>query len=161
MDTTHTPHLTGNTLETALRHLESSAGPRPRLCAAMLLWATGAEGHRAAAWLPAWFMPHFHDALCSLPREEALFALFEDMALLARAHAVSCRPEMIPEPLAAVMTAFEADGEWHPNDGTLVSEWYWLRLPAIGMASRLGADVGLFGTSGQPFAAHGMQTTEG
>ncbi len=55
------------------------------------------------------------------------------------------------------MTAFEADGEWHPNDGTLVSEWYWLRLPAIGMASRLGADVGLFGTSGQPLRPTGCR----
>lgn len=79
-----------------------------------------------------------------LPSPDALFALFEDMALLARAHAVSCPTSVVPEALAALMSAFEADGEWCPADATLISEWYWLRLPAIGLAARIGADTGVF-----------------
>lgn len=149
MSTTHHSLVSQHTLTTASCHLASTAGFRPRLCLTMLPWLASEQALHAAGWLPTWFIPHLHESLCMLPSPDALFALFEDMALLARAHAVSCPTSVVPAALAAVMAAFEADGEWCPADATLISEWYWLRLPAIGLAVRIDADTGMFMHSSQ------------
>ena len=60
--------------------------------------------------------------------EEDCFSLFECMVILFRM--CQCARGGETSPLARdLLRYFEECGEWRPNDGTLVSEWYWRRIP--------------------------------
>lgn len=57
------------------------------------------------------------------------FSLFECIAIffrLRQCRHVGCVPCQAER---ALLRHFEQCGEWRPDDGTLVSEWYWRRIP--------------------------------
>lgn len=137
-------------LQTAARDLAVKRTRLAGLCLAVIPWLHTPDATLAAALLPDWHARHLRAALRALPQDDAVFCLFEDLALLVRAH--SLRPSVVTTstPLVALLDAFESSGEWHPEDGTLVSEWYWLRLPAMRLARRCGEDPACFAGSHAP-----------
>lgn len=62
--------------------------------------------------------------------EEECFSLFECMVILFRLRQCARRGEMSPVE-RDVLRYFEECGEWGPDDETLVSQWYWWRIPAL------------------------------
>ncbi len=59
---------------------------------------------------------------------ELCFALFEEMAVLTREKYLRAGGNVTPVE-EEVMRYFEQSGLWRINDGTLVSEYYFVRLP--------------------------------
>lgn len=66
-----------------------------------------------------------------LSGEEDCFSLFECLAIFfrLRQHTEADRP--MSEIEKQVLQHFENCGEWQPQDNTLVSLWYWWRIPSL------------------------------
>ncbi|WP_165078218.1 MULTISPECIES: hypothetical protein [unclassified Desulfovibrio] len=62
--------------------------------------------------------------------EEDCFSLFECMVILFRLRQCAGRGDASPVE-RDVFRYFEECGEWDPDDETLVSQWYWWRIPAL------------------------------
>lgn len=68
----------------------------------------------------------------SLPPEllhDLAFELVECFAVIAKENALSTGARRISPAQAEVMRYFEESGEWAPDDGTLVTQYYYLLLP--------------------------------
>lgn len=78
------------------------------------------------------FKKHFFDLLASLPDHDdgAVFALFEDLALFARARAMFNGMDCLSPCQCAILHHFETSGHWLPNDmGNAVCRFFWYDLP--------------------------------
>lgn len=83
--------------------------------------------------VPKHILQHTKDMIQELPHPDALFGLLEDLALITRGRTLFANEEDMKE--KKVLEHFENLGEWTLGDGTLISDWYWLRLPALAMTS--------------------------
>lgn len=61
---------------------------------------------------------------------EDRFSLLECLIILVRAKALHAGAPITPEEIS-LQRHFEQSGEWRPDDGTLVSLWYWVLLPQL------------------------------
>lgn len=69
--------------------------------------------------------------------DDATFMLVEDMAALFRERSLRA-PEDAPRAAEqALLDHFERSGEWLPADGTIITDWYYVRLPALVLAQLL------------------------
>lgn len=69
--------------------------------------------------------------------DDAAFMLVEDMAALFRERSLRA-PEDAPRAAErALLDHFERCGEWLPADGTIITDWYYVRLPALVLAQLL------------------------
>lgn len=69
--------------------------------------------------------------------DDTAFMLVEDMAALFRERSLR-EPEAPPRDVEqALLAHFERCGEWLPADGTTVTDWYYVRLPALVLAQLL------------------------
>ncbi len=69
--------------------------------------------------------------------DDTAFMLVEDMAALFRERILR-EPEAPPRDVEqALLAHFERCGEWLPADGTTVTDWYYVRLPALVLAQLL------------------------
>ena len=62
---------------------------------------------------------------------EALFALFECLAVLVHLRKLAHPAIPLDEAEEMLLFQFEHSGEWLPNDMTLVARWYWHAPAAI------------------------------
>lgn len=60
---------------------------------------------------------------------DRVFALLECMAVIAKERSLSKKQQALPAQ-AALMRYFESCGQWSRDDGTLVSDYYYSRIPA-------------------------------
>ncbi|SDF03741.1 hypothetical protein [Desulfovibrio legallii] len=64
--------------------------------------------------------------------EEDGLALLECLSIFFRLRQ-TLEPSRTPAPAEQrVQAYFERSGLWNPEDGNLVSQWYWRRIPAMG-----------------------------
>ena len=92
-----------------------------------------AEVYDVAVRFDSPFREHFLNFLTSpSPDDEGHWiALFEDLILFIREKTLR-PPHRGFEPVEhKLLSHFELCGEWEPFDGTLISEWYWQRLPLM------------------------------
>lgn len=68
---------------------------------------------------------------------DAAFMLVEDMAALFRERSLRAPETPVPSAEEALLAHFEHCGEWHPADGATVTDWYYVRLPALVLAQLL------------------------
>ena len=61
--------------------------------------------------------------------EDIVFAITEEMAVLMREHCLRTGPDGISDEERKIMDFFETSGLWFLGDGTLVSEYYYVKLP--------------------------------
>ena len=61
--------------------------------------------------------------------EDDLFSLFECMVIFIRMRQMAQPNIPLSAAEQAVLDYFETCGEWTACDGTVVSQWYWKRLP--------------------------------
>lgn len=57
------------------------------------------------------------------------FELVECFAVIAKENSLNGSARDATAAQAEVMRYFEESGEWSPNDGTLVTQYYYLRIP--------------------------------
>uniref|UniRef100_B8DK79 Uncharacterized protein n=1 Tax=Nitratidesulfovibrio vulgaris (strain DSM 19637 / Miyazaki F) TaxID=883 RepID=B8DK79_NITV9 len=69
--------------------------------------------------------------------DDAAFMLVEDMAALFRERSLRAPEDAPHEAEQALLDHFERCGEWLPADGTTVTDWYYVRLPALVLAQLL------------------------
>ncbi|NHZ45491.1 hypothetical protein FVW27_02210 [Desulfovibrio sp. XJ01] len=69
--------------------------------------------------------------------DDAAFMLVEDMAALFRERSLRAPEDAPHEPEQALLAHFERCGEWLPADGTTITDWYYVRLPALVLAQLL------------------------
>ncbi len=79
------------------------------------------------------FIEHFVSLITSSLDDDddgIYFGLFEDIAIFFREKTLktSGAGNAIEQ---RVLDFFESFGEWHPLDGTMVSDWYWKKLPRV------------------------------
>jgi len=60
--------------------------------------------------------------------DEDWFSLFECVVIFIRMRQASA--SKLSQPEQDVLHYFETCGEWNPHDDTIVSHWYWGRIPA-------------------------------
>ena len=58
------------------------------------------------------------------------FALLECMAVITKERSLNKRKTKILPAQAALMRYFESSGQWSRDDGTLVSDYYYTKIPA-------------------------------
>lgn len=117
-------------LDDASRILEHTNAPYANLChLALETILSRINEYDAIDCLPHEILEHTIEVIHLLPEPIAIFSLFEDLSLINRAYSLLA-DEPSPNALK-ILQAFENMGEWTPGDGTIVSDWYWLRLPAI------------------------------
>ena len=78
------------------------------------------------------FYQEFVKLLCAgIASDEDCFSLFECLAIFfrLRQHQAPNRPLSGIE--QQILHHFEHSGEWQPQDNTLVSLWYWWRIPSL------------------------------
>lgn len=92
---------------------------------------------------PSPFTDHFLEALAQLPHPDAVFGLFEDLVIFMREKSLRCHGDNACPVETSLLSHFETLGEWHMGDGTLVSEWYWVRLPLAVIATIIGKGLQL------------------
>lgn len=65
--------------------------------------------------------------------DEDIFSLFECLAIFFRLK--QFHNNTVPQSTVEkqVLAHFESSGEWQPHDNTLVSLWYWWRIPSPGI----------------------------
>ncbi len=85
------------------------------------------------------FTEHFFHELATLPQsdESHWMNLLEDMAVLFREYTLSNHGDISEQAIFSLLKFFELSGNWQPEDGTLVCQWYWKELPG-----RLAPDNG-------------------
>lgn len=69
--------------------------------------------------------------------DDATFMLVEDMAALFRERSLRAPEDAPRHAEEALLAHFEHGGEWVPADGTTVTDWYYVRLPALVLAQLL------------------------
>ena len=92
------------------------------------------------SWGTTPFTEHFFQELATLPHEDEShwLALFEDLVILFRERALEHPGKLMPAG-QAILVAFEGSALWTQGDGSLISEWYWEKLPALYARSTLAA----------------------
>ncbi len=136
-----------------------SAGPigphllRPLCAAGLRCLAANAEQYDRLIVRPNAFAAHFTAtvamlaptaALANPPAtpadgqlDDAAFMLVEDMAALFRERSLRAPEDRPNEAEQALLDHFERCGEWLPADGTTITDWYYVRLPALVLAQLL------------------------
>lgn len=61
--------------------------------------------------------------------DEAVFALFECLAIFFREKRLRMGGGVLAPQEVAVISYFESSGHWPTDDQTMVNEWYWHKLP--------------------------------
>lgn len=69
--------------------------------------------------------------------DDAAFMLVEDMAALFRERSLRAPEDAPHDAEQALLDHFERSGEWLPADGTTITDWYYVRLPALVLAQLL------------------------
>ncbi len=62
--------------------------------------------------------------------DEDCFGLFECLAIFFRIRQIVEKGRGLSEVESQVLHYFETCGEWEPQDSTVVSHWYWWRIPS-------------------------------
>lgn len=77
------------------------------------------------------FTKHFLRLLTVLPLSDEghWLEIFEDLALIVREKQLRCGGKAFAAIEERILRYFEASGYWDEDDGRLVSQWYWHRLP--------------------------------
>ncbi len=85
----------------------------------------------ACADRPTSFANHFLRLLATLPLADNghWLELFEDLALIIRAKALISGKGAETDIEQRILRYFESSGQWEKDDGRMVSQWYWYRLP--------------------------------
>lgn len=68
---------------------------------------------------------------------DAAFMLVEDMAALFRERSLRAPEAPVPPAEEALLAHFENCGEWQPADGATITDWYYVRLPALVLSQLL------------------------
>ncbi len=89
------------------------------------------EDYDTVGYVPQQVQEHTVQMLESIPNPDAIFGLLEDLALITRGHTLFAHKAHSSE--QALLQAFENAGEWQIDDGNIVSDWYWLRLPVLAL----------------------------
>lgn len=76
----------------------------------------------------------FYQEFASCSQEDALgvdelFSLFECMVIFIRMRQMATPRMALSATEQEVLEYFETSGEWTDGDDTVVSQWYWKRLP--------------------------------
>ncbi len=100
-------------------------------CMAMDTILHHAAEYDSTGYIPSHVQAHTIQMLQEVPHPDAIFGLLEDLALITRGHTLFAHKSSAQE--TQFLQAFENAGEWHADDGNIVSNWYWLRLPALAM----------------------------
>lgn len=66
-----------------------------------------------------------------LTNDEDCFSLFECLAIFFRLKQHENPDQAQSDIEKQVLNYFESSGEWQPQDNTLVSLWYWWRIPSL------------------------------
>lgn len=98
-------------------------------CLAMDSILANMANYDAVGHIPAQIQEHTVQMLQELPQDEAIFGLLEDLALITRGHTLFAQAANKDE--QNFLQAFENAGEWQEGDGTIISDWYWRRLPDL------------------------------
>lgn len=117
-----------------LRCIAAHAGEYDRLIARPNVFVTHFAASVAAlaptAALAA--TPSGHDARTMEDQlDDAAFMLVEDMAALFRERSLRAPEALRYDAEQALLDHFEQSGEWLPADGTTITDWYYVRLPAL------------------------------
>ena len=62
--------------------------------------------------------------------DEDCLGLFECLAIFFRIRQIVEKGRALSEAEGRVLHYFETCGEWEPQDSTVVSHWYWWRIPS-------------------------------
>lgn len=115
-----------------ISHVACSTQKQARLCSmAMDTILAHLEAYDKTGYVPSHVQEHTIQMLHEIPDPDAIFGLMEDLALITRGHTLFAHKSSAKE--LEFLQAFESTGEWQSGDGTLISDWYWLRLPALAM----------------------------
>ncbi len=77
------------------------------------------------------FANHFLRLLATLPLVDDghWLEIFEDLALIIREKTLISGKGADAEIERRILRYFESSGQWEKDDGRMVSQWYWYRLP--------------------------------
>ncbi len=115
----------------SLRSAESDADDT-RLC----LWGLGEMLDQRAMYDTALigdspFAAQFPDVLRCAVTSGYYFSLLETLIIFSRERVLR-RPDIPETPMeSALFSYFAHSGEWHFSDGTLITDWYHVRLPVM------------------------------
>lgn len=119
-------------LANEIKHISHSVQKQAELCSmAMDTILAHTEDYDTTGYVPPHVQEHTIQMLKQIPDPDAIFGLMEDLALITRGHTLFTHKSSAKE--AEVLQTFENTGEWQLGDGTIISDWYWLRLPALAM----------------------------
>ena len=65
--------------------------------------------------------------------DEDHLSLFECLAIFFRIRQMIQKERELSDTESKVLHYFETCGEWQPQDSTIVSHWYWWRIPSLAM----------------------------
>ncbi|MBL3581851.1 hypothetical protein [Oleidesulfovibrio alaskensis] len=121
-------------MEQVLRHLRSAEhdSAEARLCKWALAEICEQSGAYAATVLAKTpFAAQFGSVLAEAAESGNCFALLETLTLFCRERVLR-RPDMPESSMeAALFSYFVHSGEWTFADGTLVTDWFYVRLPVM------------------------------
>lgn len=122
-------------LRTARERLALCDNPYSDMCSSAIeCILSRTSEYDAIPSMPSVITDHLLRMLPLLPDEDAVFSIYEDLVLVLRSYILHNPRLHMAAPERRLVEHFELCGEWHPGDGTLVSEWYWLRLPALALS---------------------------
>lgn len=76
------------------------------------------------------FVHHLQAGICM---DEDCLSLFECLAIFFRIRQMIQKERNLSDTENKVLHYFETCGEWQPQDPTIVSHWYWWRIPTLAM----------------------------
>ena len=76
------------------------------------------------------FVLHLQAGVCM---DEDCLSLFECLAIFFRIRQLIQKERNLSDTESKLLHYFETCGEWQPQDPTIVSHWYWWRIPTLAM----------------------------
>lgn len=76
------------------------------------------------------FVHHLQAGICM---DEDCLSLFECLAIFFRIRQLIQKERNLSDTESKLLHYFETCGEWQPQDPTIVSHWYWWRIPTLAM----------------------------
>ena len=74
------------------------------------------------------FVLHLQAGVCM---DEDCLSLFECLAIFFRIRQLIQKERNLSDTESKLLHYFETCGEWQPQDPTIVSHWYWWRIPTL------------------------------
>lgn len=121
-----------NSIHDALASLQSPTLIQSLVCEATGHIAENCTIFNGCVTLDTPFMREFFASLDARDLEndeEAVFALFECLAIFFREKRLRMGGSKLAPQEEAVLNYFESSGNWPPDDHTMVNDWYWYKLP--------------------------------